>query len=108
MKQGYEHDVYLKLSILEEGEGFTIKDFNFVSYKTGWQVALYGEETTSAAEAVELVRKFNGTCGVWYSNGVYYVDCSKRIKTKKEALRIGRDNNQISIWGWARGVLAYC
>ena len=40
--------------------------------------------------------------------GVYYVDHSFRVKTKKEALEIGRKHKQISVFGWARKNLAYC
>ena len=107
-RQGYAPAVFLQLSMLEENDGFTIKNFEFMSYKTGWQVATEGFETTSIIEAVNYVRKLGGTCGVWYSNGIYYIDKCRRVDTKKDALRIGRENNQISIWGWARGVLAYC
>ena len=106
--QGYAPDVYLKLSMLEENDGFTVKNFEFMSYKSGWQVALRGKATTSVCEAQEIIQSMNGSCGVWYSNGIYYIDECRRVDTKKEALRIGRDHQQISVYGWARGALAYC
>lgn len=104
----YEHDLYYLMSILADNGGFTAKNFELVSYKTGWQVATEGFETTSIVEAVNYVRKLGGTCGVWYSNGIYYIDKCRRVDTKKEALSIGRDHQQISIYGWQRGALAYC
>ena len=108
MKHHYEHDLFYQLSILKDNGGFTAKQFELVSYKTGWQVATEGFETRSIVEAVAYVRKLGGTCGVWYSNGIYYIDKCRRVDTKKAALSIGRDHQQISVFGWARGVLAYC
>lgn len=106
--QGYAPAVFLQLSMLEENDGFTVKNFEFMSYKSGWQVALRGKSTTSVCEAQEIIQSMGGSCGVWYFNGTYYIDECRRVDTKKDALRIGRDHQQISIYGWARGVLAYC
>ena len=44
----------------------------------------------------------------WLENGIYYVDHSFRVDTKKEAIAIGRKHNQISVFGWKRKNLAYC
>jgi hypothetical protein len=49
-----------------------------------------------------------GNCGVWYEKGVYYVDHSFRVNTKHEAIAIGRQYNQISVFGWRTQFLAYC
>ena len=79
-----------------------------VNYKSGWQVATNGVECKTAREAINAVKDFGGNCGVWLANGIYYVDKSKRVQTKKQALEIGKACNQISVYGWARGNLAYC
>ena len=93
---------------LAENDGLTLKAGKPITYKTGWQVATEGIETTSAREAINAVKAYNGNCGVWYSGGVYYIDKSKRVNTKREALSIGRQHNQISILGWQKMNLAYC
>ena len=93
---------------LKENDGLTLKAGKIITYKTGWQVATEGIETTSAREAINAVKAYNGNCGIWFSNGIYYIDKSKRVNTKKEALEIGRACNQISILGWKRMNLAYC
>lgn len=93
---------------LQNNDGITLKNGQIVTYKTGWQVATEGVEVTTAREAINAVKAFGGNCGVWLADGIYYVDRSKRVKTKKEALAIGRACNQISIFGWARKNLAYC
>lgn len=93
---------------LKENDGLTLKAGKIITYKTGWQVATEGIETTSAREAIKAVKAYNGNCGIWFSNGIYYIDKSKRVNTKKEALEIGRACNQISVLGWKKMGLAYC
>ena len=93
---------------LKEDDGLTLKAGKIITYKTGWQVADYGKEATTPEAAIKLVREMCGNCGIWYAGGIYYVDHSCRISTKKKALAIGRQYNQISIWGWKYQRLAYC
>ena len=93
---------------LANNDGITLKSGKIIEYKTGWQVAIYGVEVKTAREAIEAVKAYSGNCGVWFADGIYYIDKSFRVDTKKEALRIGREHNQISIFGWSRKNLAYC
>lgn len=93
---------------LAENDGMTLKKGNKITYKSGWQVATEGVECKTAREAINAVKAYNGNCGVWYSEGIYYVDKSKRVSTKREAMEIGRACNQISILKWANMSLAYC
>ena len=93
---------------LKENDGMTLKNGKRITYKTGWQVATEGVETTDAREAMKAVKSYGGNCGVWYSGGVYYIDKSHRINTKREALAIGKAHNQISVLGWHNMSLAYC
>lgn len=93
---------------LSNNGGLTLKNGRIITYKTGWQVATHGVEVKTAREAIEAVKAYGGNCGVWLENGIYYVDKSFRVNTKREALEIGRKHNQISIFGWARQNLAYC
>ena len=93
---------------LTENDGMTLKNGNKITYKSGWQVATEGVECKTAREAINAVKAYNGNCGVWYSEGLYYVDKSKRVNTKREAMEIGRACNQISVLKWANMSLAYC
>lgn len=95
------------LKISDNG-GLTLKNGRPISYKTGWQVATEGIETRSAREAMNAVKSYGGNCGIWYADGIYYVDKSRRVSTKKEAMNIGRAHNQISILNWKTMGLAYC
>lgn len=93
---------------LSENDGLTLKNGRLISYKSGWQVATEGVECATAREAINAVKTYAGNCGVWYSGGIYYVDRSKRVSTKTEAMKIGRACNQISILKWSNMTLAYC
>ena len=97
-----------KLSELGDGDGLTLRAGREVSYKTGWQVADYGYECTSAQDAAKKICEMGENCGVWYSNGIYYIDHSFRVNTKREAMRIGREHKQISVLKWSNMTLAYC
>ena len=93
---------------LTNNDGLTLKKGKIIIYKSGWQVATEGIETKDAREAINAVKAYNGDCGIWYSEGIYYIDKSKRVNTKHEALKIGRECNQISILCWRTMGLAYC
>lgn len=93
---------------LAENDGLTLKAGKPITYKTGWQVATEGVECKTAREAIKAVKIYGGNCGVWFAGGIYYIDKSRRVNTKREALNIGRQHNQISVLGWHNMSLAYC
>jgi len=94
---------------LAENDGLTLKNGKAITYKSGWQVATEGVEAKTAREAINAVKAYGGNCGVWYSEeGVYYIDKSHRVNTKREAMIIGRKCNQISVLCWRTMGLAYC
>ena len=57
---------------------------------------------------MDAIRQYNGTCGVWLEKGIYYIDKSYRVNTKREAMIVGKACNQISVLGWRNMKLAYC
>jgi len=93
---------------LQNNDGLTLKNGKAITYKTGWQVATEGIETTDQKEAMQAIKTFGGNCGIWFANGIYYIDKSHRVNTKREALTIGKACNQISVLRWANMSLAYC
>ena len=93
---------------LANNDGLTLKKGKPVTYKTGYQVATEGLETTDQKEAMAMIRAYGGNCGIWYSEGIYYIDKSHRVNTKKEALAVGRACNQISVLRWSNMGLIYC
>lgn len=93
---------------LSENDGLTLKKGQKITYKSGYQVATEGIEAHTAREAIEAVKSYGGDCGIWFSEGIYYIDKSHRVSTKREALEIGRAHNQISILKWSNMSLVYC
>lgn len=97
------------LKKLTDGQGLTLKGGTPITYKSGYQVADIGIETADIQVAITTIRKtYKGDCGIWFSDGIYYIDHSFRIATKRQALEIGREHNQISILKWANMSLIYC
>ena len=93
---------------LKENDGLTLKGGRKITYKSGWQVATEGVECATPAETMKAIKTYNGDCGIWYAGGIYYVDKSHRVDTKREALEIGRAHKQISVLCWRNMALAYC
>lgn len=96
------------LKKLNNNDGLTLKNGNKIQYKSGWQVATEGHETADIKEAMQLVKMYKGNCGIWFSEGIYYIDKSHRVSTKREAMQIGKECNQISVLNWKTMGLAYC
>ena len=96
------------LKKLTNNDGLTLKAGKCITYKSGWQVATEGRETTDVHEAMAMIKEYSGDCGVWYSEGVYYIDKSHRVSTKREAVQVGRQCKQISVLNWRTMGLVYC
>ena len=93
---------------LADNDGMTLKNGKRITYKSGYQVATEGIETRDPREAINAVKAYGGNCGIWFSAGVYYIDLSYRVPTKREALEVGRACNQISVLRWRDMGLVYC
>lgn len=96
------------LKKLNNNDGLTLKNGKAITYKSGYQVATEGVATRSQEVAMQIIRAYEGNCGVWYSEGIYYIDKSHRVSTKREALKIGRECQQISVLEWKTMGLVYC
>lgn len=93
---------------LANNDGLTLKKGKKINYKSGWQVATEGVECDNARDAINAVKAYDGNCGVWFADGIYYIDKSHRVNTKHEAMEVGRACNQISVLNWRNMELAYC
>ena len=96
------------LKKLANNDGLTLKNGKVITYKSGWQVATEGKETANIQEAIQMIKAYKGDCGIWYSEGIYYIDKSHRVATKREAIKVGRECKQISVLNWRTMGLAYC
>lgn len=93
---------------IENNGGLTLKAGRPIVYKSGWQVATEGVVCPTMETAMKAIKSYNGNCGIWFSEGLWYIDKSRRVSTKAEAMEIGRACNQISILKWSNMSLAYC
>jgi hypothetical protein len=99
---------------IKNNEGLTLRNGKIVEYKTGWQVGITGITCRTPEEVTLLLHSGlgrKGNIGIWFSEGIYYIDISKRISTKEKALTVGKSMNQQSIYGWAprkKGQLVWC
>ncbi len=93
---------------LKNDDGLTLKNGKVVNFKTGYQVATEGVECKTAREAMNAIKAYDGNCGVWYSDGIYYIDKSHRESTLRRALEIGRACAQQCILRWRDMGLVWC
>ena len=99
---------------IKNNEGLTLRNGKIVEYKTGWQVGITGIEVKTAEEVSRILHSEmgrKGNIGIWLSEGIYYIDISKRITTKQDAMKVGKIMNQQSIYGWRSrkaGQLVWC
>ena len=99
---------------IKNNEGLTLRNGKIVEYRTGWQVGITGIEVKTAEEVSSILHSEmgrKGNIGIWLSEGIYYIDISKRITTKQDAMKVGKIMNQQSIYGWRprkAGQLVWC
>ena len=101
-------ELMVMLLALAENDGLTLKGYKPITYKTGYQVADYGNVYNNARGAAHCIIRMKGDCGIWYSEGLWYIDHSMRIKTKRDAIAMGKKYHQISILKWETMKLIYC
>lgn len=96
--------------ILKNGGATINARGEFVSLKSGYQVSVrdFGRVRTEdltedmVKTVIEQGLSKGEYCGVWIDDGFAYVDISKRISTKQEAIRLGREKKQLSILDWRK------
>ena len=93
-------------SLNNEG-GATLEGFKPVTYRDGYQVGIDGVTVDNVSDAEKAIELYDGDCGVWYSDGLYYIDNSVHIENKRDALTVGRACRQQSILAWDGMELIY-
>lgn len=88
-----------------------------VSFRRGYQVSKKDCFVLSVKHTNKILRAVNSLlnglkpgefCGLWVDGGRVYVDISERITSKREALKLGRERAQISIFDWRTGAAIFC
>lgn len=95
------------LLALHNNDGATLRNGRSISYKSGYQAATDGVAYDNALTAFGAICRYGGNCGIWLENGIYYIDNSHRVSTKRQAIVEGTHYNQISVLKWADMSLIY-
>ena len=93
------------LDMIINNGGATVKDNKKVNYDNGYQVCTNknSEMIFNNVYDCEQYIKDNGLkdYGLWFDSGKCYLDTSSVwIESKSEAIKIGKENNQRSIYDW--------
>ena len=105
-----------KLKDIKANNGATLnKQGESLSYSKGYQVSekdllIIPAYKLRKSQLIDMLNALEvGKClGVWIDSGKAYIDCSEYISTKREALKLGRQRKQISIWGWKASEAIAC
>lgn len=105
------------MQIIDNGGATLSKNGLQVNFLRGYQVSKKDCYQLKISEFKKILRSVNYLLahigggefvGVWVDAGVAYIDISEHIKSKKTALRVGRERKQISIFDWQNGNCIYC
>ena len=96
-------------SILRNGGATINYNGDRVQMKSGYQVSKHDLVIVPVEDfnkyiikaLVEMLSSRSEYLGVWVDNGKVYIDISCRVATKRDAMQMGRELNQLSILRWA-------
>lgn len=99
--------------IIENGGATLTTNFNAVTFGGGYQVSVEDYAVIKVRDLRKsfleyLIKNTYLYVGVWIENGNAYIDISQNFKTKKDAMKIAKENNQISIYDWKNQKVVYC
>ena len=95
--------------LIKQNGGATIKKGAIVNYKSGYQVCVDSKEKRykRLGNALRFNKKLK-SIGLWFSNGLWFVDTNSiRVNTKKQALELAKQNEQLAIWNWKKQETVY-
>lgn len=95
-------------SIIANGGATIDQKGNIKKLNTGYMVSIKGKELQVPKDNIKALR-IALKCyildtpkpyyiGAWVDNGIVYIDNSLRVTTKKEALKIAKENEQLAIY----------
>lgn len=95
----------------ENPDGFTIFTTTLNHVSSGWVVALketqnsFGDE--GLKKCLDHAKRTTKTMGGWKEGELFYWDCVMIIDSEAEAIRLGKENEQIAIYHLDTGSLRY-
>lgn len=99
-------------SIIENNGATLDENGNALSFNKGYQVSIKDLLIIKAYKlrksTIKAMLANDYNLGIWIENGIAYIDYSQNFTRKRDALRIGKRNNQISIYDWKNQAVIYC
>lgn len=105
-----DSEIKALLVSLKDDDGMTLENGAEIRYTSGYQVGLTRNHFTHIEEAIDAFKRYYGSCGVWIEPGThaYCIDISVHVESLDEALQIGTNCRQDSIYDWATGETIAC
>lgn len=83
----------------KNGENCALRSGYQMSVRDLMIIPVYALRKKALAELLTQLNR-GEYLGVWIDNGKAYIDISKRIPTKRQAIEDGIANNQLSVYCW--------
>lgn len=87
------------LTVSPNGEVANFKRGYQVSIKDIVVIPLYKARKAQLLNILATIDK-ETYLGLWISQNKLYIDCSIYLSNKKDAVKLGKQNNQIAIFNW--------
>ena len=102
----------LETAIANKGISYSISTGNY-NVTTGYMVSIQGQEWKVSTINDDILKFYvkhhlnelwdeDRFLGIWLNKGQWYLDVSVNVEDLDEALRLGKNNNQIAIWDCAK------
>ena len=102
----------LETAIANNGISYSISTGNY-NVTTGYMVSIQGQEWKVSTINDDILKFYvkhhlnelwdkDRFLGIWLNKGQWYLDVSVNVEDLDEALRLGKNNNQIAIWDCAK------
>lgn len=104
-------------NIINNGGATLNKNGDAVNFASGYQVSkkdCYTLDINNTAEVLNAINKLLNTikadefAGIWIEDGKTYIDISIKIDSLADALKLGKELKQISIFDWNAKKCIYC
>lgn len=91
-------------SIAATNSGATLENYLPIHHDAGYQYSTTengsGNSTDDIETAAAMIDRLKGTCGVWYDNGIFYVETSYHAATLENAMNAAKKARQLTIYDW--------
>ncbi len=96
--------INMLIDIQHNNSGATLENYMPAKYETGYQYSITpnnaGNMYTDAAAAAVRISELKGSCGIWFSNGYFYIETSYHAESLEQAMTEAKAADQLTIYDW--------